>query len=1020
MMPLPSHFGRTSPRGRFGAPKLWLFGFLLLVTANLYGQVDRGALTGTVRDSSGLGVPGARITVVQNATGLKRVTVTSSSGTYDIPELPVGTYTATFALQGFQPVGFQNLVVSVEHTATLNAQLEISGTTQRIEVTGSAQQFDETSNTVGARVERKQVSELLLNGRNWASLTALAPLSVDTNYNSSSNQRSIRVAGRGRDDNNFTYDGVDATNIINQAQQPYVRLAIPLDTIQEFQVVSMLATAETGATAGGQMAVTSASGANQLHGSAFEFVRNDIFDARSFIDPAKPPFRLNQFGGSLGGALVRDKTFFFTSYEGYRQNLGQTLVGYVPTAAFRAQVAAESPALVPFLNAYPAGTLPVTGSPDLSEFVGYGRQLGNEDSGMMRVDQRFSDKSTAFVRVNIDQAVSNAPLASSGQYLEDAQVLNSKPDNAVIELMHVFSPTLVNEAKFGFNRSTADTTDANHTGSLYALSVSGFTTLNNDRVSIGSGNTFAGIDNLTKISGRNVIKTGVEIRRIQMNQGKGPSGTVSFSSVNAFEANEVNTAKYTEAEPINGLRKLTYYGYLQDEFKWTPEFTLNLGARYSFFNIFHEVYSRPDPFDFATCGVGGYCGVGANFGWPTYRDFDPRIAIAYAPAWLGGKTVIRSGFGTYHQDGQLDDQNVPESNEYASYSLSSKTIPGLTYPIDPFLVPGVISPAAMERRRKDMYVTQWGLSVQQTLPGNILGTLAYLGSKGTHLLSLSYVNVSDPLTGQPGINPQLASVINWRGNDSNSTYEGLGFTLQRAFRRGLLFSTNYTYSHEVDDGSMGSGDGDSLAPENVACRACDNASGIWDVRHAFNANAVYELPFGSGKAFLNQPGILRSVFGAWQLTSIVGAHTGFPINITTTRSASAVPDGNTNNQRPNIVPGVSFVPAGGATPSDWINLAGFATPASGTFGNAGRDMARAPSLWQADVGLSKRIPLRERCQLQFRAEAFNIFNRAQFGAPDGTFSDGQGEFGVITQPVNTTPIGMGTPRQIQFALRLEF
>ncbi len=997
----------------------WLF-FFALLTANLYGQVDRGALTGTVRDSSGLGVPGASITVVQNATSLKRVAVTSGSGTYDIPELPVGTYTATFSLQGFQPAGYEGLVVSVEHTTTLNAVLKVSGTTQRIEVTGSTQQLDETSNTLGARVEHKEVSELLLNGRNWSNLTMLAPLSVDTDYNNSSNQRSIRVAGRGRDDNNFTYDGVNATNIINQAQQPYVRLAIPLDTIQEFSVVSMLATAETGATAGGQMAVTSASGTNQFHGSAFEFVRNDIFDARSFIDTTKPPFRLNQFGGSLGGPIVRDKTFFFSSYEGYRQILGQTLIGYVPTDAFRTQVAAQSPALLPFLNAYPTGTLPVTGNPDVSEFVGYGRQLGNEDSGMMRVDRRFTDKTTAFVRVNIDQAVSNVPLASSGQYLKDTQVLNSKPDNAVIELLHVFSPTLLNEAKFGFNRSTADTTDANHTGSLYAFAVSGFTTLNNDRLSIGAGNTFAGIDNLTKIRGRNVLKAGVEIRRVQMNQGKGPSGTISYSSASAFEADEVNTAKYTEAEPINGLRKFTYFGYLQDEFKWTPELTLNLGARYSFFNIFHEIYGRPDPFDFATCGAAGYCGVGASFGQPTYRDLDPRIAIAYAPKWLGGKTVIRSGFGTYHQDGQLDDQNVPEGNEVASYSLSAKTTPGLTYPIDPFLadVTGVISPQAMERTRKDMYVTQWGLSVQQTLPDNVLATVSYVGSKGTHLLTLSYVNVLDPLTGQPPY-PQFGQIA-WRGNDSNSTYGGLGLSLRRSFRRGLLFSMNYTWSHEIDDGSMGSGDGDSLTPEIVACRACDNASGIWDVRQVVNAHAVYEFPFGAGKAYLDQPGILRSVFGSWELTSIVGAHTGFPVNVTINRSASAVPDGNTNNQRPNLVPGVSLVPVGGATPSDWININAFQVPVAGTFGDAPRDAARAPGLWQADLGLSKRIALKERYQLQLRAEAFNIFNRAQFGAPDPSFSDGPGEFGVITQPVNTTPIGTGTPRQIQLALRLEF
>jgi hypothetical protein len=324
----------------------------------------------------------------------------------------------------------------------------------------------------------------------------------------------------------------------------------------------------------------------------------------------------------------------------------------------------------------------------------------------------------------------------------------------------------------------------------------------------------------------------------------------------------------------------------------------------------------------------------------------------------------------------------------------------------------------MQRRRKDMYVTHWGLSVQRTLPDNVLGTVSYVGSKGTHLLTLSYVNVINPLTGQPPY-PQFGQIA-WRGNDSNSTYQGLAVGLQRTFRKGLLFAMNYTWSHEIDDGSMGSGDGDSLTPEIVACRACDNASGIWDVRQVVNANAVYELPFGAGKAYLNQLGILPRVFGSWALTTVVGAHTGFPVNVTVDRSASAVPDGNTNNQRPNVLPGIPLIPPGAATPSEWINPAAFAAPAAGTFGNAPRDVARAPGLWQADVGLSKRIPLRERYQLQFRAEAFNILNRDQFGAPNADFSEGPGEFGLITQPVNTTPIGTGTPRQIQLALRFEF
>jgi hypothetical protein len=997
-----------------------LLSSFLFSSLALYGQVDRGGLAGTVKDSSGLIVPGASIAAVQNETGLRRTTFTTNSGTYDIPELPVGIYTVTFTNKGFQPVDYENLVVALEHTTILNAVLQVSGGMERVDVTDSAQQLDETSNTLGSHVEHKQVTDLPLNGRNWATLTALAPLAVDTNYNGSSNQRSIRVAGRGRDDNNYTYDGIDATNIINQAQQPYVRLAIPLDTIQEFRVVSMLATAETGATAGGQFAVTSPSGTNQFHGDGFEFLRNDIFDARNFIDPTKRPFRLNQFGGSVGGPIASNKTFFFASYEGYRQTLGQTLVGFVPTPDFRQQVIAQSPELTSVVNAYPQGSLPVAGNPDALEFIGDGRQLGNEDSGMMRVDHRFSDRDTAFIRVNIDRAQSSVPLASSGQYLADRQVLNSAPDNVIAEYLHVFSSTLVNEAKFGFNRSTAYTTNVNQTGQLYTFSVPGFTTLNNNRVSIGAGNSFAGIDNVTKTLGRHVIKFGGEIRRIQLNQGRTASGTISYSSTAAFEANEVNTAKFTEATPVNGLRKFMYFGYIQDEFKWTPNLTLNLGARYSFFNIFHEVYGRPNPFDFETCGAQGYCGVGASFGDPTYRDLDPRVAVAWMPSQFGGKTVIRAGFGTYHQDGQIEDQNVPESNEVESFSLSSKTIPDLTYPIDPFLVgvPGVISPSAMDRRRKDMYVTQWGASVQQTLPFSMLATAAYVGSKGSHLLTLSYVNVIDPATGQRPY-PDFGQ-ISWRGNDSNSTYQGLSLGLRRTFRSGLLFGLNYTYSHEIDDGSMGSGDGDSFTPQNVGCRACDKADGVWDVRHSVNANLVYELPFGPGKSHLSEPGFMRTVFGSWEVSTVMGARSGFPVNVTVDRSASSVPDGNTTNQRPDLVPGVPLMPTGGATPSEWINPAAFMVPAAGTFGNLGRDVARGPGLWQVDLGASKRIALGERCSLQFRAEAFNLFNRAQFVAPQSDFSAGAGEFGVITQPVNTTPIGSGTPRQIQLALRLDF
>ena len=541
----------------------------------------------------------------------------------------------TFGHDGFQPLCFDSVVESLGQTRTLDVTLRVAGSNDRVQVTASTQSLDHTSDTLGIDIEPKQTQELPLNGRNWATLTALAPGAIDTG---GSNQRSIRFAGRGRDDNNFTYDGVDATNVINQAQQPYVRLAVPLDSIQEFRVESALATAETGGTGGGQLIISSPSGSNNWHGDMYEFLRNNAFDASEPIDnlnPRQPAFHLNQFGGSLSGPIVQNRTFFFVAHEGYRQSLGQTLTGFVPASGFGAQVARQYPALRPIVNAYPPGQIPISAM--IARFVGKGRQLGEENSGMLRLDHRFSDMTTLFVRTNVDQALSDVPLASSGQYLNDRTQSRSSPVNSTVELLHVFSPRLLNETKFGFNRSTAITINKNQSGLLYAISVPGFTTLNNNRLSTGVGNTFSAIDDLTLIQGRHVIKAGAQVRRIQMNQGSSASGTLSFSSIDAFAGNQVNTASLASALPINGLRKTQYFGYWQDEHKWRRNLTLNLGLRYSFFNIFQEVRGRSNPFDFATCGPQGFCGVGASFGQPNYKDLDPRAAFAWAPITCPGR-----------------------------------------------------------------------------------------------------------------------------------------------------------------------------------------------------------------------------------------------------------------------------------------------------------------------------------------------------------------------------------------------
>ncbi len=989
----------------------------LACTLPAFGQVDRSALNGTVVDPAGRVLPDVRLVATENTTGLQRSATSSATGTFDIPELPVGAYTLRLEHPGFATLVYNGVQQVVGQTRTLHVTMRIAAGTEQVQVNDQATEVNENSDTLGARIEQQQVNQLPLNGRNWSTLTALVPGAVDTG---GSNQRTIRFAGRGLDDNNFTYDGVDATNIVNQAQQPFVRLAIPTTSIQEFRVNTALFTAEQGSTPGGQVAVVSRAGGNQFHGSVFEFLRNDRLDAREPIDtlnPTKPPFRLNQFGGYFDGPLVHDQTFFFATYEGLRQTLGQTLPGYVPTASQRAQLAA-TPALAPILAAYPLATIASPGTGP--NYVAEGKQLDHEDSAMVRLDHRFSPRDTADLRFNYDAALSQLPLAGGGTYTLDRQQVASRPVNGVIESLHLFSEHLVNEAKFGFNRGNVYTTNQTNLNLPYAIAVSGFSTLNNNEYKIGVGNSFSEIDNLTWIRGRHTFKFGAEVRRIQLNQGNTANGTISFPSFAALAANSVSSATFAAALPVNGLRKTHVYSFAQDEWRVRPELVLNLGVRYSFFNVFHEVAGKAVPFDFNTCGPAGFCGAGASFGQPNYLDVDPRIAVAWSPRALGNKTVVRAGFGMYHGDGQLDDQNLPISNEVARFSLSKATLPTLAFPVTPFLAtaPGIVSPRDDDRTRRDAYVTEWGASVQQEFGKGWVGTASYVGSQGSLLLRTSYTNLLDPIT-------RVRQYSNFgqvetRGNDNSSSYEALATTLRRSFQHGFLFQANYVYAHEIDQDAAGGGDSDF--PENPACFACERASGDFDVRHVFSGDAIYDLPYGRGQSFGNHAGVIPAIFGGWEASTIVSARTGLPVNVTVDRASSGVLTGYTTNQRPDLLPGVSLLPVGGRGIHHWVNAAAFSTSTpnflSGGYGDAPRNLVRGPALWQADMALARHVPLTESVQLQFRAEFFNIFNRAQYGSPLADLT-GAG-FGAIETEANTGPVGTGTPRQIQFLLRLSF
>jgi Carboxypeptidase regulatory-like domain/TonB dependent receptor-like, beta-barrel len=972
---------------------------------------DRAAINGTVTDSSGAIVPGANVALESSSTGLHRTTVSNLKGLYEFTPLPVGLYTLTISKDGFKPTAISDVDLQYGETRTVDAKLDVGNLSEAITVVASAEAVNRTSPEVAGVIDSAQIKEIPVSGRNWASLMLLAPGAI--NYGDGA-QRSIRFAGHSLDDSNFTFDGVDASGVQEQTQKADTRLNIALDAIREFRVSTSNYTAESGAAGGAQINVVSKSGTNSFHGSLFYALRKDKLDSRSPFDgPTLPPFSLHQFGVSAGGPIKKDKAFFYTNYEGLRQSLGETLdAALVPNAAFRARVLAKSPVLKPILDASPMGQTPVDSITDeLSGVVA--THTVREDAGMARLDYRFDDNNTTYVRYNVDDAYIDNPSDSLG----DHEVIPHRPTNIVLAYQRTLSPTLINEAKFGLNR--ANYHDWGYGTSPIAADIGNFASVSDTSLDTEVGTTFSYIDDLTKIVGRHTLKFGVDVRRIRLNNSGNTltTSSISYPDAESFINNQAESGSYLQGEGVVGNRRTFYQGYAQDEFRVTPGLTLNLGLRYEYYSVAQEILDRSAVVDIVGCG--GFCPKGTPYYDPNTKDFGPRLGVAWAPAALHGNTSIRAGFGIYYGGNQNDDFSDPAESAVPRYTLTSAD---LSYPILPFLVPGTNqSPKAIDRHRKDLYYENWDFVVQQQLPGDWLVQLGYTGGEGHHLFDKYTVNLIDPTTGQ---RPLAAfNSFGFKANDGNNNFNALQLSVNRRFTRGLLFQTNYMWSHGITDASNGSGEGVSI--QNMSCRACDRSSSSIDVRHNLTMNFVYELPFGHGKQFLTN-GPASQILGGWQLSGIITARSGLPVNITMTRKTGDVLDGNTSNQRPNLVPGVSIYAANQSI-DNWFNPAAFALPAKGTWGNLGRYIANGPGMYEIDSTLQKKFTITERVALDFRASAYNLFNHPIFNNPSskigsltGNPPSVSGSFGTITNVINTGAVGTGAPRRFEFMFRAEF
>jgi hypothetical protein len=991
-------------------------GCLILFAGLAFAQADKAVLTGTATDASGAVLAGSVVEISSPDNGFLRKLVTSDVGTYYIPGLTAGIYEVVLRKDGFRTERVTGIKLEVGQTRTLNLQLAVAGSNQEVNVEAAADPLEQTSAEVGGVLSGQQVGNLPVNGRSWTSLMALIPGAIDSG---GSKSNTIRFAGRGTDDTNYRFDGLDASGISAQSPNASLRLQISTESIAEFRVDSALYGADNGGTAGGQVEVISKSGSNQFHGGVFEYVRNNFFDARTPFDPhTLPPLRLNQFGATVGGPILKDKLFFFASYEGLRQRQQVTLIGTVPSASFRAAALAQSPALAPLLAAFPAGTSSLSANVD--QLNSLGSNTGNEDSGLMRLDYRPTETTTLFARFNIDEALLTSPSGT----LRDLSQSSSAPLSGSVQMLHVFSASMFNQVQLGVNRiwgvSHTESSLFDTSKIFNSLSVPGFTKLSQASDSVKAPTSYSILDNWSLTRGRHTIKAGVEIKQVNYNYSQASENALVYSSAADFLANRLNQVNLIGGVPTHGLHKLMDFAYVLDQWKIKPNLTANIGLRYEFFNRFHEIYGRDLPFDPTTCG--GPCPAGSEFSYPVTKNFEPRASIAWSPKPLNERLVIRAGGGLYKGEGQLGDLNAPSDNYTQRLTLSSLDFPTLSYPADQFLARATnqaVTPRALQRDRQDPTVAQWGMQVQTRLPMGFTLDTGYLGLHGYHQFTRTYVNVINPLTGVRPISGY--GQVDIKQADSNNSFNAWQTALQRRFRSGVLFAANYMWSHQINDASTGGGE--AGYPENVACRTCEHATGDQDIRHTFTSNMVYELPFGRGRHFLNRGGIVNGVLGGWQFSGIGTFRSGKPVNMVIDRTAASVPDGNSDEhdsapvQRPNYVGG-SIYPAGGSTINNYFNLAAFAIPANGTWGNAGRNLGRGPTLWQADTGLEKKFVLTERFSFDFRAEAFNIFNRAQFGDPNGIFNTAN--FGRITTVVNSGATGSGTSRKLQFALRLNF
>ena len=1106
---------------------------LLLVCALPFFGQTLGEITGEVKDSSGGGVAAASVTVTNQATNAARTAISNDAGVYSFPALQPGLYALKVEKPGFKTYTQSNIELQVQQTVRLDVTLQIGQVSETIEVSGSAGLLTTENATVGTVIENRRIVDLPLNGRNYLQLVALSP-NVSAGFASAGQSGSrqggdrasqqLSVAGQRREFNYFTLDGIDNTDVNFNT---YI-FSPSIDALQEFKVQTGVYSAEFGREAS-QVNVVTKSGTNDYHGALFEFLRNSALDARPYgftsKVPDKAPFRWNQYGFTLGGPVQvpkifngRNRLFFLSNFEGYRNRTQGQGIYSVPSAAMRTGDFSEllpatkisdpltnqpfagniipstrlHPIAKKLLEFYPEPN--IAGAGLVSNYLALQNYSANKDQFNQRIDLVESAKSNWFGRYSWadEQAISPALKLNGTNLL--TQVKQSLIDNT-----RILSPNVVNDFRFGYSsffnsygRELAFQRDVPKelgvpglsdpppaAWGIPAVGIKGFSGFGDDSEGPyeNRNHVFEWSNTLSWTRGRHSMKFGGSIRRDRYNQLGNQFARGSFIiedqatgyGFGDFMLGYTRRDEDAVALAITQFRATSQSYFVDDTWKVRPNLTVSLGLRYEYTppwaNKGSSLMNAWVPFIDTTPNVADLSRhpalvrigtgdiyentflrfnpaiqvvrdgrLGDRLIGDDKRNFAPRLGIAWSPT---ARWTVRLGGGIFYMQDtgnprfdmarNLSGRLRSESDTQLHDLTFDKPFSGGVNPCGvqpPFVC--ISTPYVLGNKfdRKTPYMIQYELNLQRQLTDSTVVEFGYLGSESHRLERMFAFNEAIP--GPTGTvvsrtpYPEFGR-IQEIGNRADANYHSLAAKLTRRFSKGLTFLGGYTFSKAIDDGSgirtLGS---DTLFPQNSYCIQCERGLSIFDTRHRFVSSVLYDLPFGKGKAWLNH-GIAGSVIGGWELSSIVSANTGFPLNV---YSGSDRSNTGAGFDRPNATGDPVNFDRGQRGPNGWFNIQGFALQPLGTFGSTGRNSVTGPGMLNWDFSTLKNFSFTESKYLQLRFEAFNIMNHPNWGDPDTTLGSnrldasghaipGTGTFGRI----NSTRTAM---RQLQFSLKLIF